>query len=79
VKSADRRPSGSAPADVERDAAEAVGRQDEALHGLGRFRDRQPNPAPWAFWNEPEIRLPESEAEAVVLWDPIFPADPFAR
>ena len=30
------------------------------------------------FWDEMEIRLLRNEAEAVVLYDPVFPADPFA-
>ena len=28
---------------------------------------------------EMEIQLLQSEAEAVILYDPVFPADPFAR
>jgi tetratricopeptide (TPR) repeat protein len=51
---------------------------DEARRWLDRFRDRSPDLDPRAFWNELEIRLLRAEAEAVVLWDPIFPADPFA-
>jgi WD40 repeat protein/tRNA A-37 threonylcarbamoyl transferase component Bud32 len=31
------------------------------------------------LWDALEIRLLESEAEAVLLYDPVFPADPFAR
>ena len=34
-------------------------------------------PAPWQEWAHCEIL--HREAEAVVRWDPIFPADPFAR
>jgi hypothetical protein len=30
------------------------------------------------FWHEIVIRLLMSEAEATILFDPIFPADPFA-
>ncbi len=55
-----------------------LGHQDVARRWLDRFRDRRPNLDPSAFWNELEIRLLRAEAEAVVLWDPIFPADPFA-
>ena len=29
-------------------------------------------------WHELEFRLLQSEAEAVILYDPIFPADLFA-
>jgi WD40 repeat protein/tetratricopeptide (TPR) repeat protein len=55
-----------------------LGHHDEARRWLDRFRDRRPNLAPSAFWGELEIRLLRAEAEAVVLWDPTFPADPFA-
>jgi tetratricopeptide (TPR) repeat protein len=55
-----------------------LGHHDEARRWLDRFRNRSPNLAPSAFWLELEIRLLRAEAEAVVLWDPIFPADPFA-
>ena len=34
---------------------------------------------PAQFWNELELRLSRSEAEAVVLYDPAFPEDPFAH
>jgi tetratricopeptide (TPR) repeat protein len=56
-----------------------LGHRDEARRRLDRFRDRRPRLASYAFWDELEIRLLRAEAEAVVLWDPIFPADPFAR
>jgi tetratricopeptide (TPR) repeat protein len=55
-----------------------LGHHDEARRWLDRFRDRSPDLDPSAFWDELEIRLLRAEAEAVVLWDPIFPADPFA-
>jgi hypothetical protein len=55
-----------------------LGRRGEALEWLGRFRGRRPSDHPMAFWDELEIRLLRSEAEAVVLHDPVFPADPFA-
>jgi tetratricopeptide (TPR) repeat protein len=55
-----------------------LGHYDEARRWLDRFRDRKPSLAPNAFWEELEIRLLRAEAEAVVLWDKIFPADPFA-
>ena len=53
-----------------------LGHRDEARRWLDRFRDRQPEPD--AIWDELEIRLLRSEAEAVILYDQIFPADPFA-
>jgi tetratricopeptide (TPR) repeat protein len=59
-------------------AHQHLGHHEEARRWLDRFRDRRPRLASDAFWNELEIRLLRAEAEAVVLWDPIFPADPFA-
>jgi hypothetical protein len=56
----------------------ALGDHGEAVRWLNRFRDRRPSDHPLAFWNELEIRLLRSEAEAVVLYDPIFPANPFS-
>jgi Tetratricopeptide repeat len=56
-----------------------LGNHDEARRWLDRFRDRRPELAPNMFWYELEIRLLRAEVEAVVLWDPIFPVDPFAR
>ena len=56
-----------------------LGHDDEARRWLDQFRDRRPNVDPSAFWSELEICLPRAEAEAVVLYDPIFPADPFTR
>jgi tetratricopeptide (TPR) repeat protein len=55
-----------------------LGHHDEARRWLDRLHDRRPRVAPNTFWGELEIRLLRAEAEAVVLWDPIFPADPFA-
>jgi tetratricopeptide (TPR) repeat protein/tRNA A-37 threonylcarbamoyl transferase component Bud32 len=56
-----------------------LGHRDEARQWLDRLRTREPNTDPDEFWNELEIRLLCSEAEAVILYDPIFPADPFAH
>ncbi len=33
----------------------------------------------WTYFRELKLHLLLREAEAVVLYDPIFPADPFAR
>ena len=55
-----------------------LGHHAEARRWLDRFRDRRPSLASNAFWVELEIRLLRAEAEAVVLGDPNFPADPFA-
>jgi hypothetical protein len=59
-------------------AHQRLGHHDEARRWLDRFRDRGPNLDPSALWDELEIRLLRAEAEAVALWDPIFPADPFS-
>ncbi len=56
-----------------------LGHREEAGRWLNRLGDRKRNPNPEAFWDELEIRLLQTEAEAVMLYDPIFPADPFAH
>ena len=56
-----------------------LGHGDEARRYLDRLRNRQPNTDPNLFWEELEIRILRSEAEAVILYDPVFPADPFAH
>jgi WD40 repeat protein/serine/threonine protein kinase len=56
-----------------------LGHHDEARRWLDRFQNYQPSPDVSQFWTELEIRLLRSEAEAVVLYDPVFPADPFAH
>ena len=52
--------------------------RDEARRWLDRLRNHESSTDPDKFWNELEIRMLRREAEAVVLYDPIFPADPFA-
>jgi WD40 repeat protein/tetratricopeptide (TPR) repeat protein len=54
------------------------GHRDEARRWVDRFRDRPPVADSARFWDELEIRLLRSEAEAVILYDPAFPDDPFA-
>ncbi len=56
-----------------------LGHRDEARGWLDRLRNRRPSTNSNQFWNELEIGLLRSEAEAVILFDPIFPADPFAH
>jgi tetratricopeptide (TPR) repeat protein len=56
-----------------------LGNREEARRWLDRFRDYQPTGSLDQFSNELGIRLLRSEAEAVVLYDPVFPDDPFAR
>jgi hypothetical protein len=46
---------------------------------LDRVRNRQPSVEADQFWNQVEIRVLGHKAKAVVLFDPIFPADPFTR
>ncbi len=48
-----------------------LGHRDEARHWLHRFRSH-----PDVGWQIAALR---SEAEAVILYDPVFPANPFAR
>jgi tetratricopeptide (TPR) repeat protein len=55
-----------------------LGHHDEARRWLDRFHDRSPSLNPDAISSDLAIRLLRAEAEAVVLWDPVFPADPFA-
>jgi hypothetical protein len=62
------------------------GHYGEARHWLERIRAYRPEADPArplkdpenSFWEDLEIRLLRSEAEAVILYDPIFPDDPFA-
>jgi WD40 repeat protein/serine/threonine protein kinase len=56
-----------------------LGHREEALGSLDRLRKYQPVSAPDRFWYDHAIRLLRSEAEAVILYDPVFPDDPFAR
>jgi hypothetical protein len=56
-----------------------LGHRDQARQWLDRFRNDTPNSTLDGFWTNLEIRLLRSEAEAVVRYDPVFPADPFAH
>ena len=56
-----------------------LGHHAQALHSLGRFRADRASDDSDAFWEELEIRLLRDEAEALILYDPDFPTDPFAR
>ena len=56
-----------------------LGHRDEARRWLDRLREHRPSEDPARFWDELEVRLLRGEAEAVVLYDPVFPVDPFAR
>ncbi len=56
-----------------------LGHRDVARRRLDRLREHQPSADPASFWDELEIALLRSEAEAVILYDSVFPDDPFAR
>jgi tetratricopeptide (TPR) repeat protein len=56
-----------------------LGHRQEALRWLDRVRQDQPSTDPGQFWYDLAVRLSRSEAEAVILYDPAFPDDPFAR
>jgi tetratricopeptide (TPR) repeat protein len=56
-----------------------LGHRDLARRYLESLRSRPQSTNPAQFWDELEIRLLTSEAEAMILYDPIFPANPFAR
>jgi WD40 repeat protein len=58
-------------------AHQRLGHPDEARRWLARFGQYQPNKTPAGTWEELEVQLLRHEAEAVVLYDPSFPADPF--
>jgi tetratricopeptide (TPR) repeat protein len=57
-----------------------LGHRQEARRWLDRLRqDQLSTAAPIYFWFDLQNRLLRSEAEAVILYDPVFPDDPFAR
>jgi tetratricopeptide (TPR) repeat protein len=60
-------------------AQQRLGHHDEARRWLDQLRDDSPSVDGPGFWSELQVRLLRAEAEAVVLYDPIFPAEPFSR
>jgi WD40 repeat protein/serine/threonine protein kinase/tetratricopeptide (TPR) repeat protein len=56
-----------------------LGHRELARRWLERVRDHQPSGSREQFLRELEIRLLLSEAEALILYDASFPADPFAH
>jgi tetratricopeptide (TPR) repeat protein len=56
-----------------------LGHRDAARRWLDRLREHQSSTDPARFWLELEVRLLRSEAEAVILHDPVFPDNPFAQ
>jgi tetratricopeptide (TPR) repeat protein len=55
------------------------GRRPEAMSWLKRLPTVKAADSPIKFWEEQRMKIHSAEAEAVVLYDPIFPADPFAH
>ncbi len=56
-----------------------LGHNNEARRWLDRLRNRRLSDDPDGFWEELENHILCSEAEAVILYDPVFPSDPFAH
>ncbi len=56
-----------------------LGHRDHAVRYLERLRSRKPGKGRTPSWDDLEIRRLQTEAEATILYDPIFPADPFAH
>jgi tetratricopeptide (TPR) repeat protein len=56
-----------------------LGHQPEARRWLDKLRTYQPSDSPAQFWENLVTRVLKSEAEALILYDPVFPGDPFAR
>jgi tetratricopeptide (TPR) repeat protein len=56
-----------------------LGDREEALRWLDQLRQFQLSTNPANTWQHLANRLLRSEAEAVILYDPVFPNDPFAR
>ena len=59
-------------------ARHRLGHRDLAMHWLERLRKHPPSTDPAQFRDEWEFSLLRSEAESMILYDPVFPADPFA-
>jgi Flp pilus assembly protein TadD len=56
-----------------------LGHRAEARRWLDKLREYRPSKSPDRYWEELTTRLLRREAEAVVLYDPAFPDDPFSR
>jgi predicted Zn-dependent protease len=56
-----------------------LGQREEARRWLNRLRNHVSSGRADEFWQDLEVRLLQSEAEAVILYDPAFPDDPFSR
>jgi WD40 repeat protein/serine/threonine protein kinase/tetratricopeptide (TPR) repeat protein len=55
-----------------------LGHHDQARQWLARLREYEYSTDPSQFWHVLRCRVVNREAEAMVLHDPVFPADPFA-
>jgi eukaryotic-like serine/threonine-protein kinase len=56
-----------------------LGHRDQATRWLNRRGDLERSASAAQFWTEMPTHLLSNEAEALILYDPIFPADPFAH
>jgi WD40 repeat protein/serine/threonine protein kinase/tetratricopeptide (TPR) repeat protein len=55
-----------------------LGHRGEARRWLDELKSHQPSANADQFWKELWIRLLRGEAEAVIVYDPVFPDNPFA-
>jgi WD40 repeat protein len=55
------------------------GHRDEAMKWLKQLRAFKSPDSPNKFWDEQSLAVLRQEAEAVVLYDPVFPRIPFTR
>jgi hypothetical protein len=55
------------------------GRHAEAMNWLERLPTFKFPEGPNKFWEEQRMLIHRAEVEAVVLYDPVFPADAFAH
>jgi tetratricopeptide (TPR) repeat protein len=56
-----------------------LGHREQALRWLEQLQQRQRSADSTQSWDELEVSLLCHEAEAVILYDPAFPDDPFAH
>jgi hypothetical protein len=56
-----------------------MGRSDEARKWLNRFSTFKVPDSPHKFWEQEAVKCLHEEALAVVLYDTVFPPNPFAR
>jgi tetratricopeptide (TPR) repeat protein len=56
-----------------------LGHRELARRWLERLADYPTSEGISGFWYDLDMRLLRSEAEALILYDPVFPDDPFAH